>query len=59
MFHSIFPGNVVIWKPSVAAMYSNYVIMECLKEAGLPDGVIQFIPGPAQETVNVRLVLKF
>jgi 1-pyrroline-5-carboxylate dehydrogenase len=47
-------GNVVLWKPSVGAMYSNYLIMECLKEAGLPDGVIQFIPGPAQDIVNVR-----
>jgi hypothetical protein len=37
-------------------MYSNYVIMECLKEAGLPDGVVQFIPGPAQETVSVRFL---
>jgi 1-pyrroline-5-carboxylate dehydrogenase len=40
-------GNVVLWKPSPAAMYSNYVVYNILREAGLPDGVIQFIPGDA------------
>jgi len=49
-------GNVVLWKPSPSSMYSNYIIMEILKEAGLPDGVIQFIPGDAEliteETFN-------
>lgn len=38
-------GNVVLWKPSPSAIYSNYLVMEILREAGLPDGVIQFIPG--------------
>ena len=41
-------GNVVIWKPSPSAMYSNYVVYNILKEAGLPDGVIQFLPGDAE-----------
>lgn len=49
-------GNVVLWKPSPSSMYSNYIIMEILKEAGLPDGVIQFLPGDAElitdETFN-------
>ncbi|KAJ3008762.1 1-pyrroline-5-carboxylate dehydrogenase [Thoreauomyces humboldtii] len=40
-------GNVVLWKPSPMAMYSNYLVFKILKEAGLPDGVIQFIPGDA------------
>ena len=40
-------GNVVLWKPSPMAMYSNYLVMEILKEAGLPDGVIQFLPADA------------
>ncbi|ORX91655.1 1-pyrroline-5-carboxylate dehydrogenase [Basidiobolus meristosporus CBS 931.73] len=44
-------GNVVVWKPAPAAVYSNYLIFEILREAGLPDGVIQFIPGPAPEVV--------
>ena len=34
------------------AMYSNYLIMKILKEAGLPDGVIQFIPGDPVETTT-------
>ncbi|RIA87152.1 delta-1-pyrroline-5-carboxylate dehydrogenase PrnC [Glomus cerebriforme] len=45
-------GNVVLWKPSPNALLSNWVIMEILREAGLPDGVIQFIPGPAQELTD-------
>ncbi|WP_026476438.1 L-glutamate gamma-semialdehyde dehydrogenase [Alkaliphilus transvaalensis] len=37
-------GNTVLWKPSGAAVYSNYFVMKLLQEAGLPDGVINFIP---------------
>jgi 1-pyrroline-5-carboxylate dehydrogenase len=37
-------GNGVIWKPSKGAVMSNYIIYEVLKESGLPDGVIQFVP---------------
>jgi delta 1-pyrroline-5-carboxylate dehydrogenase len=40
-------GNVVVWKPSPAATYSNYLIHQILTEAGVPPGVIQFVPGPA------------
>ncbi|KAI8901238.1 Aldehyde/histidinol dehydrogenase [Globomyces pollinis-pini] len=44
-------GNVVLWKPSNASVYSNFLILQIFKEAGLPDGVIQFIPGdPAMIT---------
>ncbi|CAG8601508.1 27217_t:CDS:2 [Gigaspora margarita] len=45
-------GNVILWKPSPNAALSNWIIMEILREAGLPDGVIQFIPGPAQEITD-------
>ena len=38
-------GNVVLWKPSTDSVYSNYFFMKLLKEAGLPDGVINFVPG--------------
>lgn len=38
-------GNVVLWKPASSAVYSAYYLMEILKEAGLPDGVINFVPG--------------
>jgi 1-pyrroline-5-carboxylate dehydrogenase len=38
-------GNVVLWKPSTASMYSSYLVMKLFEEAGLPPGVINFIPG--------------
>lgn len=38
-------GNTVVWKPASSAVLSNYYIMELLKEAGLPPGVINFVPG--------------
>jgi 1-pyrroline-5-carboxylate dehydrogenase len=38
-------GNAVIWKPASTAVLSNYYLMRLLKEAGLPDGVINFVPG--------------
>ena len=39
-------GNTVVWKPASTAVYAAHVIMEILAEAGLPDGVINFVPGP-------------
>lgn len=42
-------GNTVIWKPSPMAIYSNYLVYQILTEAGLPPGVIQFVPGPAEQ----------
>ncbi|KAF9105677.1 1-pyrroline-5-carboxylate dehydrogenase [Mortierella sp. AM989] len=45
-------GNVCVWKPAPAATYAAYVTYEILREAGLPAGVIQFIPGPAPEVVG-------
>ncbi|MCC6317049.1 MAG: L-glutamate gamma-semialdehyde dehydrogenase [Gemmatimonadaceae bacterium] len=38
-------GNGVVWKPAATAMLSGYYIMRILEEAGLPPGVINFIPG--------------
>lgn len=38
-------GNTVLWKPASTAVYAGYWIMQILHEAGLPDGVINFIPG--------------
>lgn len=38
-------GNVCVWKPSTTAIYSNYFLTKVFKEAGLPDGVVNFIPG--------------
>lgn len=38
-------GNVAVWKPSTTAIHSNYLLMKVFQEAGVPDGVINFIPG--------------
>ena len=42
-------GNTVLWKPSGTSLYSGYFIMKLLEEAGLPPGVINFIPGPSNK----------
>ncbi|HIC56453.1 MAG TPA: L-glutamate gamma-semialdehyde dehydrogenase [Acidobacteria bacterium] len=42
-------GNTVVWKPASTAVYSAYWLMELLKEAGLPDGVINMVPGSGSE----------
>ena len=42
-------GNTVLWKPSDTALLSNYVVYKILEEAGLPPGVIQFIPSDGEE----------
>jgi 1-pyrroline-5-carboxylate dehydrogenase len=39
-------GNVVLWKPASSAVYSNYFLMKLLEEAGMPPGVLNFVPGP-------------
>lgn len=38
-------GNTVLLKPASSCVYTPYLFMQILKEAGLPDGVINFIPG--------------
>ena len=38
-------GNVSLWKPASSAVYSAYHLMKLFEEAGLPKGVINFIPG--------------
>ncbi len=45
-------GNTVVWKPAGTAIYSGYYIMKILQEAGLPDGVINFIPGSGAQIGN-------
>ncbi len=42
-------GNTVLWKPASSSVYSAYYIMQLLKQAGLPDGVINLIPGPGSK----------
>ena len=42
-------GCTVIWKPAATASYSNYLLFKLLEEAGLPPGVINFVPGSATQ----------
>jgi 1-pyrroline-5-carboxylate dehydrogenase len=48
-------GNVVIWKPAASAMLSAFYIMRLLQAAGMPPGVINFVPGDPIETTNILL----
>jgi 1-pyrroline-5-carboxylate dehydrogenase len=48
-------GNTVVWKPASSAMLSAYYIMRLLEAAGVPPGVINFVPGEASQISNVLL----
>ncbi|KAH7414413.1 delta 1-pyrroline-5-carboxylate dehydrogenase-like protein [Phaeosphaeria sp. MPI-PUGE-AT-0046c] len=45
-------GNVVLWKPSPAAIASNWLLYQILIEAGLPPNVIQWVPGDAEQVTK-------
>ena len=42
-------GNVVLWKPASTSILSNYYVLRLLEEAGLPPGVINFVPGSGSQ----------
>jgi 1-pyrroline-5-carboxylate dehydrogenase len=48
-------GGVALWKPSANAMLSAHVIMQVLDEAGLPPGVINFVPGDPEPVTAAAL----
>jgi 1-pyrroline-5-carboxylate dehydrogenase len=48
-------GCTVVWKPAATAAYSNYLLFRLMQEAGLPPGVINFVPGPAT-VISERLL---
>ncbi len=48
-------GNTVVLKPASSCVYTPYIFMQILKEAGLPDGVINYIPGRGSEVGKVCL----
>ena len=48
-------GCTVVWKPAATAAYSNYHLLKLLEEAGLPPGVVNFVPGPAAD-VSARVL---
>ena len=51
-------GNVALWKPASSSVYSGYFLMKLFKEAGLPDGVINFIPGSGSKIGNEVILNK-
>jgi 1-pyrroline-5-carboxylate dehydrogenase len=48
-------GNAIVWKPASSAMMSSYYTLKVLEAAGLPPGVINFIPGDAAQVTNILL----
>jgi 1-pyrroline-5-carboxylate dehydrogenase len=48
-------GNTTVWKPSSTSILSNYILMQIFREAGMPDGVINFIPGPGSLIGKIAL----
>jgi 1-pyrroline-5-carboxylate dehydrogenase len=48
-------GNTVLWKPASTAILSGYYTLKCLEAAGLPPGVINFIPGPSGQITDILL----
>ncbi|MGE0869486.1 MAG: L-glutamate gamma-semialdehyde dehydrogenase [Kofleriaceae bacterium] len=48
-------GNTVVWKPAEVQVLAAWQIYQLLEEAGLPPGVINFIPGLPHASTNVVL----
>src|SRR5215208_7048312 len=48
-------GNTIIWKPASSSMLSAYYLMKLYEAAGMPPGVINFIPGDPREISNALL----
>jgi len=52
-------GNTVVWKPATTSLLSNYYFMKTLCEAGIPGGVINFVPGPGSVIGNMAINHKY
>ena len=48
-------GNVVLWKPATTSLFGAYKLLELLRQAGLPDGVLNLVPGHGAEQSKVVL----
>jgi 1-pyrroline-5-carboxylate dehydrogenase len=48
-------GNTVLWKPAATAMLSSYYVYKLMEEAGLPPGVINFVPGDPGAISDIAL----
>ncbi|MFA5497445.1 MAG: L-glutamate gamma-semialdehyde dehydrogenase [Bacteroidales bacterium] len=51
-------GNTTVWKPASTAILSNYYLMKVFERAGLPAGVINFLPGQGSVIGNTCLSSK-
>jgi 1-pyrroline-5-carboxylate dehydrogenase len=45
-------GNVMVWKPASSCVLSGYYLMRLFEAAGLPPGVINFVPGSGSQVGN-------
>jgi 1-pyrroline-5-carboxylate dehydrogenase len=48
-------GNTTVWKPATASLLSSWILMKVFMEAGMPDGVINFLPGQGSTISSVVL----
>ncbi len=52
-------GNTSVWKPATTSVLSNWYVMELLREAGLPDGVVNFVPASGSLIGNTVTANKY
>ena len=48
-------GNTTVWKPATTSLLSNYVLIRAFMDAGLPPGVVNFVPGAGSVLGQVAL----
>jgi 1-pyrroline-5-carboxylate dehydrogenase len=48
-------GNTTVWKPATTSLLSSYYLMKIFQEAGMPAGVINFVPGSGSLISNIVL----
>jgi 1-pyrroline-5-carboxylate dehydrogenase len=48
-------GNTALWKPASTSILSNWEVFQVLRDAGLPDGVVNWIPGPGAVVGDIAL----
>ncbi len=48
-------GNTTVWKPATTSLLSSWILMKVFMEAGLPDGVVNFLPGKGSVISSVTM----
>lgn len=48
-------GNTVLWKPSGTNLLANWTVFKIMREAGLPDGVVNFLPGAGEPVARAAI----